>query len=236
MIKINKIKIGLDESGVGDYFGATVACAAVIFDAQRLKTIINIKDSKKFNDDDLNAEIYKITTDNKQSKYPDIFNFCLQEVPLKLYNDYLNQKQTKKLNAHHMKTYGHSKALVQLWNKLSLEQQKQSEITLDMFCYSQKHWENYQKDLIAANLLNQNEIVQIDNFVNKADQKYYEVSLSSMLARWEFLNQIKKISKQYNLKIPLGAGTNAKKLFLQLKQNNKEVWKKICKTHFLIKK
>ena len=222
--------IGMDESGVGDYFGSVVAASCWIKDLSLINDF-KIKDSKTFtNHASLCAEFDKLKLFHNKFEY-----YCFRLRPDK-YNILINKYH---LNAHHIKTLVHTLALSKLiQNNKSLQSKK---TVLDKFC-SEKNWNQYQKDLfdpqknvkVDIKLLEDAQIHPISVFETKADSKYYAVALSSMIARYIYIKDLKELSKQYNLNLQPGANSKIKELVKAIKAKRKDIARHVIKMHFKV--
>ena len=208
--------IGADEVGVGDYFGGIVTCA-VFLDEKICQEIIDlpIKDSKKLS----------IPTTIKLAKIlikKVIYEVCV--ISPKQYN-FLYRKFH---NSHVIKTYGHNEAIYHLQQKLN----KNLQYVTILDQYATKT--NYDAYLTT---LNPKYLAKIDIFTPKAESKYLAVACASIIARYYFLKQIKDLSMQYQVILPLGFNQQAidkaiNQLETKYASNWKEVAYEILKLHF----
>lgn len=222
--------IGLDESGVGDYFGPLVTTASYIADPQLCK-VIKIKDCKQFSDEELLA-----TTNDLLTNHQDKFFSKTYVLKMEYYNTLLlNQKTHRvKINSHHLKTMCHIFALDQLCQKLTKNNILVPTIILDAFC-SEKNWIKYQTDLLKNHLINPNMLNNnVNHFIEKADLKYYSVALSSMLARTKYLQIIQKLSQKYQIHILKGANLKVQSLVKKVKQKQPQNAMHLIKLNFKI--
>ncbi|ABC65220.1 ribonuclease HIII [Aster yellows witches'-broom phytoplasma AYWB] len=203
--------IGSDEVGTGDVFGPVVVCC-VYLTAKNIAFLQNlgiIAESKKISDE----------------KIINIAPLIMKEViysskimmPLE-YNQIIKQ-----CNLNKIKALMHNEAIKQTVFKAP----PNVPVILDQFCFP-KNYFNYLQDQ-----KDQNEVYTNIIFETKADSSYFSVAVASVIARYLFLTQIAKLSKQINFKLQLGAG---KLLDLQIdlivKQHGLEILPQIAKCNF----
>ncbi len=173
--------IGSDEVGKGDYFGPLVVCAAYVSD-EELKKIkeLGVTDSKDLNDED----IVRIAKDLK-------VDLCHQVkiIKPKEYND-LNSKYQ---NVSILLAKAHSEVCSKLFRDLKEEGKKISFVSVDQFSKSKKRLENEFSDLDL--LLKQ---------FHKGERDI-AIACASIIARYEFLQEMSKMEEEYHFKFPLGA-------------------------------
>ncbi|GHU49494.1 ribonuclease HIII [Bacilli bacterium] len=173
--------IGSDEVGVGDYFGGLVVCAVYIDkkDEAKLKEL-GVKDSKDLTDlqmEYMYPEIIKIVKYSFLSYMPSQYNAFI----------------SKYKNTHILKAYMHNNCICRLNKKLNI----QAHAVIDQFVNSDKYY-SYFKEL---NIEPYTDIT----FEPKAENKYVAVACASIIARVEFLMQIKVIKKLLKIDFPLGS-------------------------------
>ena len=168
--------IGTDEAGKGDYFGP-LCVAAVYTDKEQYKQLQRegIKDSKKLNDRTI-AELAK-----------KIIRICphysVIVVPNKIFNDHY----TKVKNINAVLGAAHAQAIKNVLAQIDCRR-----VLTDKF--GSVHW--IEDQLTGYNI----DLAQ----ETKAEQNI-AVAAASILARWTFVEKIKKMSKEYQFKFPLGA-------------------------------
>lgn len=188
--------MGSDEVGVGDFFGGIVVVAAYVKPNQIewLKDI-GVTDSKKLSDD----KIQKIYEEIK-----DIIPFSIQNIEPIKYNELFNEYG----NSHVIKAICHNQCL---WD-LSKRIQRPYFVIIDEFA-SSHNYSNYLRQASKTEYT-------IDIFETKAESKYYCVACASIIARVHFLEQIKNLSKEIGINLPLGSSN----------YEIKEIGKKIIET------
>lgn len=172
--------IGSDEVGTGDFFGPIVVCCVFTNPSDRIfLKQIGVKDSKQLSTKD----IYHIAnlTINKIS-------YCYKILSPKEYNCLIQNNNLNKIKA-----LLHNEIILKLLKKIKTS----SIVVLDQFATPSKYFD-YLKDI---------KIVHKDiTFQTKAEQKYLSVALASIIARYLFLEEMKKLSQKMNLVLKLGAG------------------------------
>lgn len=190
-----KLIIGNDEVGTGDYFGPIVITSCYLSSAMLEKLrLLNIKDSKTLND----KTIYYLA--NQIMK---IVTFESVIINNRKYNQWIEEGY----NANVIKAWGHNQVLV----KMLQHKNHYRKIVIDQFV-DRKLYYQYLENMTA----NKNRIIQ-DNvfFTIKAENKYLAVACSAIISRYLFLEEIKKISLELEVKIPLGAGAEVDQFFVQ---------------------
>ena len=206
--------IGMDEVGVGDYFGGLVTCSTYINKNifEQIKTF-GVCDSKLLNDNQIK---------NIAEKLIKIVPYSISQIYANEYNHLYSLYK----NTHILKTLLHNNSLNNLIknNKLSLSN---IEITLDQYVSEQQ----YYKYLEQAKC---NNILKINNFVMHAESTNIAVACSSIIARYYFLKQIEIIENKLNIKIPLGSWNKKIEEISKLiiKNYDPEELEKYVKLHF----
>lgn len=178
---INKPSIGSDEVGTGDYFGPIVVTASFVSKENESFLIdLGVRDSKKLTDE----------------KIIEIAPKIIEKIPhstLVFDNESYNKFHTEDLNMNKIKAILHNKVLLNLIkNNYPYEQ-----IIIDQFAPETKYYE-YIKDA--------KEIVRNISFYTQAEDKFLCVAASSIISRYIFLKEMKKISNEIGMEIPKGAG------------------------------
>lgn len=205
---INTSSIGSDEVGTGDYFGPIVVTATYVSKENiNFLTELGVRDSKKITDD----KIKKIA--------PEI----IKKIPYSTFiltNTSYNQNWSEDLNMNKIKAILHNKVLANMKNK-GYDYDK---IVVDQFVYPSKYYEHI-KDA--------NEIVRNITFMTKAEDQCLSVAASSIISRYIFLSEIKKLSQELNMEIPKGAGPIVDKTGIEIvKKYGFDKLKEIAKLNF----
>ena len=179
--------IGSDEVGTGDYFGPIVVTATFVAKDKipYLKTL-GVRDSKKIAD----------------SKIKEIAKELIKNIPYVTYildNSAYNNLPEEDRNLNKIKAILHNKVLTTLIKKDNYPYKK---IIIDQFVYPKKFYE-YIKDSKE----------QIKNviFITKAEDQALSVGAAAIISRYIFLKEIKKMSQELGMDIPLGAGIEVDK-------------------------
>ena len=173
--------IGSDEVGTGDYFGPIIVTASFV-DIKKKSFLyeLGVRDSKKITDE-------KIIT---------IAPTLIKEFPHVTY--ILNPSDYNRLgitNMNKVKAILHNKVLYALKEK----NYNYDKIVVDQFCYPVKYYEH-----IKAT---PNKVTNI-TFTTHAEDKCLSVAVSSIISRYIFIKEMEKLTKEMNMNIPKGAGTN----------------------------
>lgn len=199
---------GSDEVGFGDFFGPLVVVASYLDEAiySSLQNLA-IKDSKKLTDDYI-LSIGPLLVAKIKHKVNIVSNPKFNELIKKGYN--MNK----------MKAMLHHQVLSLLQSSLKIT----APIYIDQFC-SPLLFSKYTEGMPALPNV---------RMETKGESLFPSVALSSILARYYFLIEIEKLNQQYQITIPLGAGTQvdifAKTL---LKKHGITVLNQIVKQNFV---
>ncbi|MBR1416660.1 MAG: ribonuclease HIII [Bacilli bacterium] len=175
--------IGSDEVGTGDYFGPIVVSATFV-SKENIEFLENlgVRDSKKITDE----------------KIIDIAPKIIKKIPYTTFiltNSSYNSLPKENLNMNKIKAVLHNKVLIELIKK---EQPIYEKIVIDEFCSPKKFYE-YINDA--------KEKIKNVTFMTKAEDQVMSVAASSIISRYIFLKEMKKISDELNTNIPFGANS-----------------------------
>ena len=185
---INLSSVGSDEVGTGDYFGPLVVTASFVPKEQfAFLEELGVKDSKKLTDE----KIIKIAPSIIKN-----ITYTTLVLDNKTYNDY----HSTDINMNKIKAILHNKCLLSVIKKDNVKYDK---IIVDQFEPPKSYY---------AHLNNVKEKVTNITFLTKAEDQCFSVAASSIISRYIFLREIKKLEKQYELTIPLGAGDTVNKV------------------------
>jgi ribonuclease HIII len=190
-----KSHIGCDESGVGDYFGGITVCAAFADSSKyEFYRSLGVTDSKKISNKKI-IEIYNILI--RSEKY-----VCLSCNPVD-YNYYVKKFK----NTHILKAFLHNQAIEKLIKKYDLDK---FPIIMDQFANESLYYKYFEKIKIKPH--------KISLFETKAEIKYMGVAIASIIARANFLIQIRELSEKISIKLQLGSSNpkiidDAKKIY-----------------------
>lgn len=203
--------IGSDETGTGDYFGPITVVAAYV-PANKIALIkeLGVKDSKMLTDDFMR----KIAPD------------LIAAIPyslLVLRNEKYNDVQAKGWSQGKMKAVLHNQAIAKVLEKIAPE--KPDYILIDQFAERgvyYRHLKN-EKTIIEDNVL----------FATKAEQLHLSVAAASIIARYAFLKEMDKLSKEVGTTLPKGAGHSVDEVAAQiLLAQGEEALRQVTKWHF----
>ena len=202
-------QIGSDEVGVGDFLLPMIVVAAYVSKTQiRKLRELGIDDSKKMSDEkirEIGPEVVKY--------------FSFSKLTLK--NDKYNEMYSKNENINSLKAKMHNRALA----NMKKVHPNASFVFVDQFA---------SKNLYYSYLDEADEpIVKDVVFKTKGESYYPSVALASVIARYSFLLEQDKMSKEYGVYIPCGAGIKADKASqILLTKLGEEKFSKIVKKNF----
>ncbi len=178
--------IGSDEVGTGDYFGPIVVCATYVSKENiPFLTDLGVRDSKKLTDD----------------KIKEIAPEIIKKIPYSLYildNKTYNANHDN-LNMNKMKAILHNKVLTTLLKKDNYAYEK---IVIDQFEYPKKFYEH---------ISDAKEKIRSVTFLTKAEDQVMSVACASIISRYAFLKEFKKLENELHTILPLGAGNEVDK-------------------------
>lgn len=174
----NSNTIGSDEVGTGDFFGPIVVTASYV-SKENIKFLenLNVKDSKKLTDE----KILEIV--------PQIIKKIPYETIIISNSQYNLQHNQTSMNMNKIKAILHNKVLT----KMSL-QYKADYIVIDQFAKEQTYYR----------YLEQTNALKKLTFLTKAEDKCLSVAAAALIARFVFLKEMDKLSKELNIEIPKG--------------------------------
>ncbi len=203
-----KNTIGSDEVGTGDYFGPIVVTASYVNkkDISFLEDL-GVKDSKKITDD----------------KIIQIAPQLIKRIPyttILLNNTDYNNSYSKEVNMNKIKAILHNKALLQLKNK---------DFDYDMIVVDQ-----FAKPFVYFSYLKEmTNVVRNIDFTTKAESKCLSVACSSIISRYIFLKEMKKLSEQLKIELPKGSSTIVDEVAKKIVEKyGKDKLKDIAKLNF----
>ncbi|MGQ0554354.1 MAG: ribonuclease HIII [Nitrospiraceae bacterium] len=198
-------RIGIDESGKGDYFGPLVI-AAVFVDTttQGELRLMQVRDSKKISD----GRILEMA--------PDIKTICPHSV-IAIGPSKYNELHAKIRNLNRLLAWGHAKALETLLERVTCER-----AISDQFANEQ----------LILNVLQEKGRKIVLEQRTKAESDL-AVAAASILARAEFLLRLKRLSSEVGITLPKGASPAvqlAAKMII--KKHGQERLNSVAKLHF----
>lgn len=200
--------IGSDEVGTGDYFLPIVVTATFI-KKEDIKFLeeLGVHDSKKL-------------TDEKIKRCAPMIIKRIPYESLILTNKEYNEYHSKGYNMNKIKAIMHNKVLYKMKNK-NLPYQK---IIVDQFALPGVYY-NY--------LRGTTEKVTNITFLTKAEDKNLSVACASIISRYIFLKEQKKLEEKLGIAIPKGAGPKVDEAGIELiKKHGKNILNDISKISF----
>lgn len=169
-------RIGVDESGKGDYFGPLVVAGVYLNSVTEKKLrALNVRDSKKISARRI-QELRRVI--RKECRYSVVA----------IGPERYNQLYTTMGNLNRILAWGHARVIENILSKTSCPK-----AILDQFG---------RKDLVLRALMKKGRSIEVEQRVRgEAD---LAVAAASILARGEFVLRLKKLSEEYGVKLPLG--------------------------------
>ncbi|MEO5631570.1 MAG: ribonuclease HIII [Nitrospiraceae bacterium] len=198
-------RIGIDESGKGDYFGPLVI-AAVFVDAttQGELTLMNVRDSKKISD----GHILDMA--------PDIRTICPHSI-IAIGPQRYNELYAKIRNLNRLLAWGHAKAL---------------ETLLETVSCRHAIADRFGDERLILNALQEKGRTIVLEQRHKAESDL-AVAAASILARSEFLLRLKRLSDEIGTTLPKGASPAVELAGRMIvKKHGEERLGSVAKLHF----
>lgn len=199
-------RIGIDESGKGDYFGPLVI-AAVFVDAttQRELMLMGVRDSKKLSD----GRVLEMA--------PDIKTICPHSV-IAIGPQKYNELYTKIKNLNRLLAWGHAKALENLLER-------------DVTC-GRAISDQFGDERLILNALQEKGRTIVLEQRTKAESDL-AVAAASVLARAEFLLRLKRLSGEVGTTLPKGASPSVELAArMVIKKHGQHRLGSVAKLHF----
>jgi ribonuclease HIII len=204
-IKSHIERIGIDESGKGDYFGPLVI-AAVFVDAttQGELALMQVRDSKKISD----GRILEMA--------PDIKTICPHSV-IAIGPQKYNELYAKIKNLNRLLAWGHAKALENLIERVSCERAISDQ---------------FGNERLILNVLQEKGRKIVLEQRPKAESDM-AVAAASILARAEFLLRLKRLSGEVGTTLPKGASPTVELAArMVIKKHGQDRLGTVAKLHF----
>lgn len=195
--------IGVDESGKGDYFGPLVIAACYV-GPEHLAELEDVKESKRVTD-----SVAKKLAQKIKNTCP----FAVIAIGPKKYNELY----AKMKNLNSLLAWGHARAIENV-----LEKHTATLAVSDQFA---------DENAVKKNLFALGRKIELQSRVRAEED--IAVACASILARAEFLYRLKKLSEEWQIELPKGAGPQvleAGKRFL--KKHGEHNLPEIAKVHF----
>jgi len=169
-------RIGVDESGKGDFFGPLVVAACYV-GPEHYAELEGVKDSKKL-------------TDPMALRLSDVIMRTCPHSVISIGPTKYNELYAKFKNLNHLLAWGHARAIENV-----LEVQESKLVISDQFAAGGA--------LVKKALFEKGQLVVFESRVRaEAD---LAVAAASILARAEFLRRLKALGAKYNMELPKGA-------------------------------
>jgi ribonuclease HIII len=206
---INESSVGSDEVGTGDYFGPLIVTAAFVSKENIIwMQDLGVRDSKKLTDE----KIIKIA--------PELIK-RIPHTTMVLSNEEYNQYHSTDFNMNKVKAILHNKCLLSVIKKDGVNYSK---IVVDQFEPEKAYY---------AHIAKAPEKVTNITFMTKAEDQCMSVAASSIISRYIFLKEMKKLSDRFNIEMPLGASNLVDEVGATLvKKYGKDILKQISKLSF----
>ena len=203
--------IGTDEVGNGSYFGGLAVVASFVSPSDHgFLRQLGVDDSKRLTD----HHIRKIAPQLMER----IPHQSLLLAPKK-YNEVVGEN--KAYNAVSVKVALHNQAIYLLLDR----GYKPEHIVIDAFTSSKNYKQYVTKE--------KNQVTQPITLEEKAEGKYLAVAVSSIIARYLFLDNLDHLSSEMGILLPSGAGTKSDQVAAQLiKKQGLAVLNQCAKLHF----
>lgn len=189
---LNCSTIGSDEVGTGDYFGPLVVTATYVSKEDiAFLTDLGVRDSKKLTDE----------------KIIDIAPKIIKKIPYVSFifdNKSYNKLHNEVNNMNKIKAILHNKVLCGILKKDAYDYDK---IVVDQFVYPKKYYEHINEA--------QEKVTNI-TFMTKAEDQCLSVAAASIICRYIFLKEMKKLGEKFNCTFPLGASDKVDSFGVQL--------------------
>ncbi len=204
-IQTHEPRIGVDESGKGDYFGPLVVAGVYVDpDKEKILTKLGVKDSKLINDKKI-----KVLRDK-------IVELCPFSVVV-IGPDRYNELYDKIGNLNRLLAWGHARVIENLLSKVNCDR-----VIIDKF--------GNNKFILDALMKRGKKIPVVQKVRAEED---ISVAAASVLARGEFLRRIARLSKEIEVKLHKGASKQVEEAAKELIQKHGvEILKKTAKMHF----
>ncbi|AYG01378.1 ribonuclease HIII [Lactococcus allomyrinae] len=202
--------IGTDEVGNGSYFGGLFVVASYV-NSENLAFLkkLGVADSKKLTDEKI-IEIAPILMDK------------VLHIPLVVEPSKYNEVIESGYNAVSIKVALHNQAIFLLEQKLK---KSPAAIIIDAFT-TEANYKKYVKS-------EKNQVLTKVTLLTKAEDQFLAVAVSSIIARFLFLENLRTLSISSGFKLPSGAGANSDKIAAEIiKAKGIDSLRDLAKLHF----
>ncbi|MCL2114554.1 MAG: ribonuclease HIII [Streptococcaceae bacterium] len=202
--------IGTDEVGNGSYFGGLFVVASYV-NSENLALLkkLGVADSKKLTDEKI-IEIAPILMDK------------VLHIPLVVEPSKYNEVIESGYNAVSIKVALHNQAIFLLEQKLK---KSPTAVIIDAFT-TEANYKKYVKS-------EKNQVLTKVTLLTKAEDQFLAVAVSSIIARFLFLENLRALSISSGFKLPSGAGANSDKIAADIiKIKGIDTLRNLAKLHF----
>jgi ribonuclease HIII len=207
-------RLGVDESGKGDFFGPLCIAGVYVNEAVIKKwEDAGIRDSKNISSDKKMRELADLIRDTPG---------CVSSV-VPIGNEAYNRLYTKLRSVNAILAWGHARVIENLMLQKHRMVPAPIRAISDQFAYS--------KDTVAKALMSLGREIELVQR-HKAESDV-AVAAASILARNEFVTRLGQLEKQYNMALPKGASAAVDKAAKEFVEKfGVEELKKVAKMHF----
>ncbi len=170
-------RIGVDESGKGDYFGPLVV-AGLYADDKNIKLLY-----------DLRVKESKVISDNRARKLTEILCSKFTHSVVIIGPEKYNVLYDRMLNLNKMLAWGHARVIENLLSKVKCKQ-----VIIDKFA---------DKSLVKSALMKKGRRVEVEQKVRAEED--IVVAAASVIARGKFLSRLERLGQEYGVELPTGA-------------------------------
>jgi ribonuclease HIII len=201
-------RIGVDESGKGDFFGPLVVAGAFLNEAAAYNMMeIGVRDSKMIKSDARIAEI---------AKQIRLTEGCVTDV-VAISPEKYNELQAKMGSVNNLLGWGHARVIENLLGRVD-----SPKAISDQFG---------NKKIIEKALMERGRKIELVQR-HKAESDL-AVAAASIIARNEFVMRLRKLGKEYGVMLPKGASAAVDAAGVELvKKHGRDVLGKVAKLHF----
>lgn len=207
-------RIGVDESGKGDFFGPM--CVAGVYVNEAVLTAwkdAGVRDSKNISSDKKISDLAQLIKDTPG---------CVTTV-VPIGNEAYNRLYAKMRSVNNVLAWGHARVIENLMGQRHRMNPPPVKAISDQFAAS--------KNVVEKALMSMGRELELVQR-HKAEEDL-AVAAASILARDEFVKRLAGLGKEFSVELPKGAGTNvdevAKELF---NQHGVGALQKVAKMHF----
>ena len=201
-------RIGVDESGKGDFFGPLVIAGAFLNEAAAYNMMeIGVRDSKMIKSDARIAEI---------AKQIRLTEGCVTDV-VAIGPEKYNQLHAQMGNVNNILGWGHARVIEDLLGRVD-----SPKAISDQFG---------NKRIIERALMERGRKIELVQR-HKAESDL-AVAAASIIARNEFVMRLRRLGKEYGVELPKGASTAVEEAAVQLvTKHGRDALEKVAKMHF----